>query len=544
MGTLSLLRALCLNFRRPRRRRRIGAASVLDVLEARQMLAAVAEPFEQHFDFGTSFSPLAADHTRISQSTVYTQANGFGWTQGTIHSRDRGASHGDERVRDFNITELGTFAVDVPLGVYEVSVTMGDGLALRDEMGVFLEGTQVDSVTAAAGVYETRTFTVTVTDGQLTLLLDDLGGANTVVMINALDVVQISGDLSGPQIVNTSPNNEAFDSLDRITLSFNEEIDETTFGTDDVTLIGPNGPITPTAVNPLSADSFEVLFDAQTVFGDYTLSVGPDIADSDGNLMNQDGDDVNGELGEDGHTVTINLLATPEFEQTFDFGTISSPLASGATRVSEASTYSATDGFGWTEGSIASRDRGALAGDDLTRDFNVMTSGTFVVDVLAEEAIYDVTVILGDAVAARDEVGLFLEGTLQDTVTSAAGTYETRTFRVTVSDGQLTLRLEDLGGTDAVAVINSLRVRHVETVVVEEDPKEEEEQEKRRKCRKKWKKIRRRWRKIKRRYCAANPPACQPPRHGHNGHQHHHHHGDGEHPFLKRVRRHWRAKRR
>ena len=46
---------------------------------------------------------------------------------------------------------------------------MGDAGALHDQMAVFLEGTQVDTVTTAAGQFASNTYLVDVNDGQLTL---------------------------------------------------------------------------------------------------------------------------------------------------------------------------------------------------------------------------------------------------------------------------------------------------------------------------------------------------------------------------------------
>src|SRR5690606_25327606 len=130
----------------------------------------------------------------------------------------------------------------------------------------------------------------------------------------------------------------------------------------------------------------------QTAFGEYTLHVGPEVIGLDGHLMNQDGDEVNGEAGEDVFSHTVTLSPTPLLLQTYDFGTSSSPVGSGANQVSHGSVYSAGCGFGWTDGTIGSRGRGSSAGGDLSRDFNVPAAGTFVVDVLEEEAIYDVTI--------------------------------------------------------------------------------------------------------------------------------------------------------
>lgn len=433
------------------------------------MLAAATEPFEQHFDFGTSSSPVAPGNVRISSGVRYSAALGYGWSQGSIQDRDRGATYGDERTRDFNFTSQGTFSVDVPTGVYEVTLTLGDGLSLRDEMGVFLEGTHVDTVTADAGQYQTRTFTVTVSDGQLTLALQDLGGANNLIMINSLDVMQVGGDPCGPQVMAATPGGEVFDTLPHFTLTFSKEIDAATLTAADVTLTGPDGTVAPTAISQIDAFTFEIQFDPQTSFGEYTLHVGPEITGLDGHRMNQDGDEINGEAGEDVFSHTLTLSPTPLLLQTYDFGTSSSPVGSGAIQVSHGSVYSAESGFGWTEGTIDSRDRGSSAGDDLSRDFNVTTAGTFVVDVLEEAAIYDVTIVMGDLLAARDEMGVFLEGAQLDSVSTAAGAYEVRTFRVTVSDGQLTLRIEDLGGLDPLVVINSLQIRHVETILPPDD---------------------------------------------------------------------------
>ncbi len=100
--------------------------------------------------------------------------------------------------------------MDVPVpGDYEVTITLGDSAGyLRDQMGIFLEGQLVDSVTADGSEPAIRTYIVTVLDGQLTLLLDDLGG-DPVVMINGLvvrEVVETSGlSVSTPSLNEQAP---------------------------------------------------------------------------------------------------------------------------------------------------------------------------------------------------------------------------------------------------------------------------------------------------------------------------------------------------
>ncbi len=113
--------------------------------------------------------------------------------------------------------------------LYEITLTMGDGLGYtRDQMGVFLEGVQFDSVTSSGTEYAINTYQVTVTDGQLTLLLDDLGG-DPLVMINGLDVVTAGMDTAGPSVVAAEPADDASGSLDRMTVTFSEAIDAGSF---------------------------------------------------------------------------------------------------------------------------------------------------------------------------------------------------------------------------------------------------------------------------------------------------------------------------
>jgi len=136
------------------------------------------------FDFGTTTSPVASGFTGVSPATVFSAAQGYGWQSGTTDSRDRGT--GSDVNRDFDFTTDGTFAVNLANGSYNVTITMGDALFAHDQMGVFLQGTQVDSVTTAAGSFATHTYSVTVSSGQLILRLVDLGGSDPNAVINGL----------------------------------------------------------------------------------------------------------------------------------------------------------------------------------------------------------------------------------------------------------------------------------------------------------------------------------------------------------------------
>ena len=66
---------------------------------------------------------------------------------------------------------------------------LGDtGAYLHDNMGIFLEGTQVDTVSTAASQVVSKSYTVSVMDGQLDLLLKDLGGVDPNVCIESLSI--------------------------------------------------------------------------------------------------------------------------------------------------------------------------------------------------------------------------------------------------------------------------------------------------------------------------------------------------------------------
>jgi hypothetical protein len=123
-------------------------------------------------------------------------------------------------------------------------------------------------------------------------------------------------DLFGPRIVDHSPTTIPTDDgpLNEIVLEFDEPIDLNTFDVSDVGLKDPQGQVIDVAqvsVVPGTDDRrFRLDFPAQTIRGDYRLTVGPEISDIAGNAMNQDGDFFNGELnGQDGFRATIGYSA-------------------------------------------------------------------------------------------------------------------------------------------------------------------------------------------------------------------------------------------
>jgi subtilisin family serine protease/fibronectin type 3 domain-containing protein len=417
-----------------------------------------ADQFEASFtletalrlDFGKSTTPVAAGYRRVVETDRYEASVGYGWYEGTIKSYDR--SSGGDLLRDFHYTPQGTFLVDLPNGRYEVVLSMGDAGALHDLMAVFLEGTQVDTVSTAAGQYAINTYAVDVNDGQLTLQWIDLGGTNANVVINALEVIVAGPDQVGPHIVDITPTGVLFGGTDRLTVTFNEAIDGTSFDASDVSLLGPAGPVGPLTVTPLTDVTFEISFALLGDPGEYQLLVGPAIMDLAGNLLDQDQDGVGGELPADQYAVSFAV----ETRLRLDYGKITSPVAAGYRRVVENDVYTIAAGYGWQDATMKGYDR--AVGGDLLRDFHYAPQGVFLVDVPNRR--YDVVLTMGDAGALHDLMAVYLEGIHVDTVSTAAGQFITKTYPVDVSDGQLTLQLIDLGGSNANVVINALEISY------------------------------------------------------------------------------------
>ena len=92
---------------------------------------------------------------------------------------------------------------------------------------------------------------------------------------------------TGPRIISYTPPEVRNAVFDHINVQFSAPIDPTTFTVDDVLIKGPAGALASTGVSQLKPDTFRVAFDALTVRGNYTATIGPNIADLSGNVMDQ-----------------------------------------------------------------------------------------------------------------------------------------------------------------------------------------------------------------------------------------------------------------
>lgn len=164
-------------------------------------------------------------------------------------------------------------------------------------------------------------------------------------------------------------------------------------------------------------------------------------------------------------TVTPTITSTPTVTSTvavgtykYDFGTDSSPVATGFSKVTQMTVYTAGS-FGWTDASgLESRDRTNPA-DDLKRDLVTHGSAarTFKVDL--PNGNYTVSLTMGDNDYAHDNMVVKANGnTMLADVDNAAAAFTVNTFVVTVTGGSISLEFSDAGGADPSWVINTLSI--------------------------------------------------------------------------------------
>jgi fibronectin type 3 domain-containing protein len=448
------------------------------------------------FDFGTSGSPLEEGCNRVSSSTAYSVSTGYGWSDTSgLGTRDR--SSPDNLRCDFVFSSAEhTFNVDLPNGVYIVTALIGDQSFMHDQIDVYAESLLViNDLTAPAGSFREVSFRVTVADGQLNLRIADDGGADSNWVLDALTIVvapplptEASFDFgtSGspveagftqvpPSTVYSATvgfgwsSTAGLDSRDRSTpddlrSDFVFGSAEHTFNVDLA-----NGEYLVTVVigdQSFMHDQIDVYAEGTLVINHATVARGSfleisfrvTITDEQLNLRILD------DGGSDGNWVldALTIVVAPPLptEARFDFGTASSPVEAGYTHVTPSTVYAAVAGYGWTTtAGLDSRDRGNP--DDLRRDLVFSAAEhTFNVDLANGE--YTVTVVVGDQSFMHDNVDIYAEGVLVvNDLTASAGSFQQVNFVVTVTDGQLSLRILDDGGSDPNWVLTGLEMQAI-----------------------------------------------------------------------------------
>jgi hypothetical protein len=116
----------------------------------------------------------------------------------------------------------------------------------------------------------------------------------------------------GPVVVQVTPNGNSHlpgEQINNVTVTFDRQMDPTTFTPDQASISGPNGAVPVTSISPVDGTNntqFQISFDPLTTTGLYTVMVGPNIADTSGNPMDQDSDGDGG-LPDDAFTGTFGI---------------------------------------------------------------------------------------------------------------------------------------------------------------------------------------------------------------------------------------------
>jgi probable HAF family extracellular repeat protein len=254
------------------------------------------------------------------------------------------------------------------------------------------------------------------------------------------------------QVTLASPTGIGIGQVNQISLKFSAPVAAGSFTPANILgLTGPHGAIKPTAVTQVAPTQFTISFPMEATPGSYTLRVSPNIRDTAGLWMDQNGDGLGGTL-RDGYATSFTLQPSPLH---FQFGPSTRPAATGYRLVTAGTSYNHySSGFGWSAGTVYTVDR--RTGSATTRYLAYMTQGTFSLDLA--NATYQVTVTMGDAARAHDRMGVSLQGVQVDSVNSPAGQSVSRMYRVIVRNGRLDLMLKDLGGADPFAVISQLDI--------------------------------------------------------------------------------------
>lgn len=150
-------------------------------------------------------------------------------------------------------------------------------------------------------------------------------------------------------------------------------------------------------------------------------------------------------------------LQAKETVHRFDMGPAGGHVQPGTTSVTPEMQYSTERGYGF-KGSVQGIDRGRA--DDLQRDFVSAPQIEFVADVAA--GAYDVILTIGDAGEVRQEVQIGINGFYQESITTYAGQFVQRTYRVNAHDGQLQVSLTDVSGKPSNAVLNGVQIDRVD----------------------------------------------------------------------------------
>ena len=129
------------------------------------------------------------------------------------------------------------------------------------------------------------------------------------IRIDHLRVGQL--DALGPRVASATTSTSA-GSMESVEITFDQPLDPTSFSADDASLVVPSGAIvTPVSIQSIDNRVWTLGFAPQSLKGPYRILISPSITDAAGHPMNQDGDPIGGEVGDDRFISTFVVDPTP-----------------------------------------------------------------------------------------------------------------------------------------------------------------------------------------------------------------------------------------
>lgn len=378
---------------------------------------------KKFFDFGPADSDVDSSAALVTENTLFNGEFGFESSDGLASVIN------DQNIHivlqdDVHGTEPATFKMAMLNGHYTVTVTQGNSVQTFDELSISANGEmKVSGINIAANESKVSTFDVSVENGLLSISIEDQSATAKSWNINSLLVETQSFSASG----------------------FNIEEGETSLY--EKQSIQLNFRATPSSLKDVVIE---------------WMSKNPAVATvTNGQIKgHQPGEtwiygQVAGTHLKD--SCKVQVVATEYIEQdvVFDFGTTTSPVASGAIGINETSGFNGS--YGWKSvAGLLSRDRGSETSAD--QDFVLSTAATEFIAYLPN-GNYHLTLKHGDRDYAHDAISVYAnEELLYDNLNPVLGQYLVKEADVEITDGVLTLRIQDDGGSNEHWVLNSLSI--------------------------------------------------------------------------------------
>ncbi|MCI0539867.1 MAG: Ig-like domain-containing protein, partial [Verrucomicrobiales bacterium] len=144
-------------------------------------------------------------------------------------------------------------------------------------------------------------------------------------------------DNVGPVIRDISVKGTVAAPVSFIDLIFSEAITPGSFTAADVAAAGPGGAVAVLSVSSVTATTYRVTVEPLRASGDYTVTVGPNIADAGGTLMDQDLDGTGGEATQDQFAAQFTIDASgPRVTNATPTGEVTQPFNQVTLEFSEA----------------------------------------------------------------------------------------------------------------------------------------------------------------------------------------------------------------